>query len=256
MNKVAIATAKIRRIFSARGCTLQQIGTIGAILSAHRESSPPPLLSMSISARSFCRGVVALLTGVALVVALPHALAQAVRDEGSLAYAPTQAKAGASVDITGRCVRAGSAQGVDVLIAVREQVRDGFRWEQTVAVSGDGSVHGQMTVPLTAPAGTYFVFGSCRAAGTAFYRRTAVFVVLPAVQVKGKTLDAPRESAGSARGLQMLVLAVGLGSVALVGFGEWHRRRVPARARNWVSATYRPMHRSRSGRRSRPLSRR
>lgn len=218
---------------------------------------------MPISARSFCRGVLALVTGVALVVALPHALAQAVRDEGSFAYAPAQAKAGAAVDITGRCLRAGSAQGVDLLVAMREQNRDGFGWEQTVAVSGDGSLHGQMTVPLTAPAGTYFIFGSCRAGGTAFYRRTAVFVVLPSVQVKGKTLDAPDNSENGARALQVLVLVVGLASAALVGFGEWHRRRaeplssgsrlrVPAPGTNPDSATSRPMHRSRSRRRSRP----
>lgn len=203
--------------------------------------------------------------GVALVVALP--LAAAAVSDGAFAYAPGQATPGASVEIVGKCLQEDSAAGVDLLVELREQVRDGFQWEQAFVPGADGSVRGQMVVPATAPAGGYLISGSCRFGRTAFYRRTAVFVVESATQVKGKTLAAPEDSGSGVRGLQVLVLLVGLGSAGLIGFGEWQRRRpqplsngsrrrVPALAQDPGSATSRPMHLSPSGRRSRPSRRR
>lgn len=173
-----------------------------------------------------CRAVAALLTGVALTAAAASAPTASAQTESAFDFSPHKARPGSFVEIMATCAPNPGATGVQLLVVLDES--DGsFNHQRTYAPEVDGSVRAAFDIPAEAPAGGYFVYGSCVANGAPFFRHTGAFEVIDppttrlSTEVKGKTLDRSDDVTGM---LRVLVVLAALGSVLLVGYGEWSRR--------------------------------
>ena len=185
------------------------------------------LPSLAIRGRSICRAIAALLTAVALTGALGRAPAAVAQTDASFEFSPRRAAPGSAIDIVARCVGPAGSTGVQLLV-VLDRARGSYNHQQTYVPEPDGSVRAAFDIPAEAPPGRYLVYGSCYSNGARFFRHTGAFEVsAPATttrvttQVKGKTLSRSDDPVGM---LRVLVVLAAIGSVLLVGFGEWSRR--------------------------------
>jgi hypothetical protein len=127
--------------------------------------------------------VLAVLWWLVILFAVPPANSAhaqtAPSTEGAFSYEPTSAPRGGTINITGKCLFNGSANGVRLFVGANHQTSgpDSYNFTREFTPNSDGTVAGTLPVPADAVVGDYIIFGSCTAGDQIFFTDRGPFAV-------------------------------------------------------------------------------